>query len=309
MTLTQGNTIDFDSARLKLSESAAPVAIAAAEARQPSLRTVQDDLTRKLQTTLELDRILEIFFQELRGFLGLDCLEYRLEGEAVHHRIGQPGLHRCSYRMTHAGSFLGEVQFSRRKRFNEAQLMALETLLGNLLYPLRNALLYREAVFCAHSDSLTGVGNRLAMDRALEREVKLSIRNRTCLSLLVLDIDHFKQINDTHGHACGDAALKAVVNCISNCLRGVDDVFRMGGEEFVILLGDTGAREAHMVAERIRVAIAEMQFENNGLSIPITASIGVATRRLDEGSREVLDRCDKLMYAAKRSGRNRIATQ
>ena len=186
MTLTQGNTIDFDSARLKLSESAAPVAIAAAEARQPSLRTVQDDLTRKLQTTLELDRILEIFFQELRGFLGLDCLEYRLEGEAVHHRIGQPGLHRCSYRMTHAGSFLGEVQFSRRKRFNEAQLMALETLLGNLLYPLRNALLYREAVFCAHSDSLTGVGNRLAMDRALEREVKLSIRNRTCLSLLAL---------------------------------------------------------------------------------------------------------------------------
>lgn len=309
MTLTQGNTIDFDSARLKLSEDATPVAVAPAEARQPSLRAVQDDLTRKLQTTLELDRVLEIFFQELRGFLGIDCLEYRLNGEEVQHRIGQPGLHRCSYRMTHAGSFLGEVQFSRRKRFSEAQLMTLETLLGNLLYPLRNALLYREAVFCAHSDSLTGVGNRLAMERTLEREVKLSIRNRTTLSLLVLDIDHFKQINDLHGHACGDEALKAVVNCVSSCLRGVDDVFRMGGEEFVIVLSDTGAREARLVAERIRSAIADLQFESNGVSIPITASIGVATRRLDEGNREVLDRCDKLMYSAKRAGRNRIAAQ
>ena len=188
------------------------------------------------------------------------------------------------------------------------QLMALETLLGNLLYPLRNALLYREAVFCAHSDSLTGAGNRLAMDRALDREVKLSMRNRTPLSLLTLDIDYFKQINDQHGHACGDEALKAVVNCTSNCLRGIDDVFRMGGEEFVILLSNTPAREARIVAERIRHSIEEMQFQSNGTSIPITASLGVATRRLDEGNREVLDRCDKLMYSAKRAGRNRIAS-
>jgi diguanylate cyclase (GGDEF)-like protein len=309
MTLTQGNTIDFDSARLKLSENVAAAPIAPAQNRELSLEVVQDDLNRKLQTSLELDRILELFFQELRGFLGLDCLEYRLDSSEVQLRIGQPALHRCSYRLTHAGSFLGEIQFSRRKRFNEAQLMAVETLLGNLLYPLRNALLYREAVFCAHSDSLTGVGNRLAMDRALEREVKLSIRNRTPLSLLVLDIDHFKQINDLHGHACGDDALKAVVNCVNDSLRGVDDVFRMGGEEFVILLSDTGPREARMVAERIRSAISGMQFETNGMSVPITASLGVATRRQDEGNREVLDRCDKLMYSAKRSGRNRIAAQ
>ena len=307
MTLTQGNTIDFDSARLKLSENVAAAPIAPAQNRELSLEVVQDDLNRKLQTSLELDRILELFFQELRGFLGLDCLEYRLDSSEAQLRIGQPALHRCSYRLTHAGSFLGEIQFSRRKRFNEAQLMAVETLLGNLLYPLRNALLYREAVFCAHSDSLTGVGNRLAMDRALEREVKLSIRNRTPLSLLVLDIDHFKQINDLHGHACGDDALKAVVNCVNDSLRGVDDVFRMGGEEFVILLSDTGPREARMVAERIRSAISGMQFETNGMSVPITASLGVATRRQDEGNREVLDRCDKLMYSAKRSGRNRIA--
>lgn len=211
--------------------------------------------------------------------------------------------------MTHAGSFLGEIVFSRRKRFNEAQLTALETLLGNLLYPLRNALLYREAVLCAHNDSLTGVGNRLALNRALEREIKLSIRNRTALSLMVLDIDHFKEVNDQYGHACGDEALKAVVNCISSCLRGVDDVFRMGGEEFVILLGDTRASEARVVAERIRSAICGMQFEMDAVSIPITASLGVAIRQPDEGSRELLCRADKLMYAAKRAGRNRTAVE
>lgn len=309
MTLTQGNTIDFDSARLKLSAGSSPVAVAPVENRQPSLAMVQDKLTHSLQTSLELDRILEMFFKELRAFLALDCLEYRLDGLDLQHRIGQPSLHRCSYRMTHAGSFLGEIQFSRKKRFSEAQLTALETLLGNLLYPLRNALLYREAVFSAHSDSLTGVGNRLAMDRALDREVKLSIRNRTSLSVLVLDIDYFKQINDRYGHACGDEALKAVVNCTRNCLRDVDELFRMGGEEFVILLGNTPDAQARLVAERIRNAIEEMQFEMDGVSIPITASLGVATRQIDEGNREVLDRCDKLMYSAKRAGRNRIAVK
>lgn len=309
MTLTQGNTIDFDSARLKLSENATTVAVLPAEPSPFSLGAVQDKLTQSLQTSLELDRILELFFQELRAFLGLDCLDYRLDGRNLHHRIGQPSLHRCSYRMTHEGSFLGEIQFSRKKRFTEPHLKTLETLLGNLLYPLRNALLYREAVYCAHNDSLTGVGNRLAMDRALDREVRLSIRNRSTLSLLVLDIDHFKQINDQYGHACGDDALKAIVNCVRSCLRGVDDIFRMGGEEFVILLGDTAASEARMVAERIRYAIEEMQFQTDGISIPITASLGVATRRPDEGIREILDRCDKLMYSAKRAGRNRIAAQ
>ncbi|WP_373185939.1 GGDEF domain-containing protein [Halopseudomonas sp.] len=307
MTLTQGNTIDFDSARLKLSAGASAVAVAPVENPQRSLAMVQDKLTHSLQTSLELDRILELFFQELRGFLDLDCLEYRLDGVEVHHRVGQPSLHRCSYRLIHVGSFLGEIQFSRKKRFSETQLMALETLLGNLLYPLRNALLYREAVFSAHNDSLTGVGNRLAMDRALDREVKLSIRNRTSLSLLVLDIDYFKQINDRYGHACGDEALKAIVNCTRNCLRDVDDLFRMGGEEFVILLSNTPATQARMVAERIRNTIEHMQFEWDGASIPMTASLGVTTRQVDEGNREVLDRCDKLMYSAKRAGRNRIA--
>ncbi len=309
MTLTQGNTIDFDSARLKLLESTQSGGIQPAESRQIGLAGVQDKLTQKLQTSLELDRVLELFFQELRDFLGLDCMEYRQEGNGAHHRIGQPSLHRCSYRMTHAGTFLGEIQFSRNKRFSETHLKALETLLGNLLYPLRNALLYREAVFFAHNDSLTGIGNRLAMDRALEREVKLSIRHRTTLSLLVLDIDHFKQTNDRYGHAYGDEALKAVVNCTRNCLRDVDELFRMGGEEFVILLSNTLGSQARLVAERIRIAIGEMQFEIDGTSIPMTVSLGVATRQMDEGSRELLDRCDKLMYGAKRAGRNRSAFQ
>lgn len=309
MTLTQGNTIDFDSARLKLSKGAQPADVVPAERPPLSLAALQDRLTQQLQTSLELDRILELFFRELRGFFGLDCLEYRLDAIGVQHRIGQPSLHRCSYRMTHTGQFLGEVQFSRKKRFSEAHLAALETVLGNLLYPLRNALLYREAVFSAHSDSLTGVGNRLAMDRALEREIKLSIRNRTMLSVLVLDIDHFKQINDLYGHIYGDEALKAVVNCTRGCLRDVDELFRMGGEEFVILLSDTQTSQARIVAERIRRAIEDMQFEIDGTAIPMTASLGAATRQLDEGKRELLDRCDKLMYSAKRSGRNRIAVQ
>lgn len=307
MIPSPGNTIDFDSARLKLGRVAQPgTANTVDPVRGKTLPALQESLNLQLQTSLELDRILEMFFQALRDHIGLDCLEYRHEAQRIHQRIGQLSLHRCSYRITHAGDFLGEIQFSRKRRFSEAQLLEVETLLASLLYPLRNALMYREAVYSALNDSLTGIGNRMALEQAIDREVKLAIRHRTPLSTIVLDIDLFKQINDQYGHAYGDAALRAVVNCTLCCLRDVDGLFRMGGEEFVVLLGNTPASAARLVAERIRSSIEQMQFEIDGISIPMTASLGAATRDQDEDAKHLLDRCDKLMYAAKRAGRNRV---
>jgi len=305
MTLTQGNTIDFDSARLKLSQASKTAALPERPATAPSLHAVQQQLVMQLQTTLELEQVLEMFFRQLNRFLGLDSLEYRNEAQKIQLRIGQLSLHRCSYRMTHEGDYLGEIQFTRTRRFSEAQLAGLESLLGTLLYPLRNALLFREAVYSAHSDSLTGIGNRMALEQTLEREIRLATRHNQALSILLLDIDHFKSINDRFGHAYGDEVLMATVNCISQCLREVDGVFRLGGEEFVIVLGNTEHSPATLVAERIRLAIEQMQFEIDGVSLPVTASIGVATYRQPESRRELLERCDKLMYQAKRNGRNR----
>lgn len=309
MNSTSGNTIDFDSARLKIKSASTRASKSVHSSAYPSAGQLQQSLSQLLQTSLELDKILGLFFATLQQAMELDSLEYRNEAKQLHFEFGNPALHRCSYRLTHLGDFLGELRFSRSKRFNEAQLQGLESLLGSLLYPLRNALLYHEAIACALNDPLTGCGNRLAMDQALDREIKHAIRKQSELCMLVIDIDHFKSINDTYGHAFGDEALKAMVSACKSCLRAVDGMFRLGGEEFVVVLSDTNLTDARMVAERIRHAIADMQFELDSQDIPLTVSIGVARRRSEENQLALYERCDQQMYKAKRAGRNQVIAE
>ncbi|HDZ57694.1 MAG TPA: GGDEF domain-containing protein [Pseudomonas xinjiangensis] len=310
MSSTLGNTIDFDSARLKVTQANAQLTASTQARPQPvSLLDVQQRLMQMLHTTLELDRVLDMFYLELQSLLALDGLAYRHERQDIQIQLGVAALHRCNYRITHKSEYLGELQFSRQKRFNEPQLAQIETLMSNLLYPLRNALMYRDAMRSALNDSLTGTGNRLALDQTIEREVRLSIRHRTPLSVAVVDIDQFKMINDQFGHAYGDEALKAMVNCSRDCLRAVDGLFRFGGEEFVVILNNTDLQTAQTIAERIRRSVAEMQFEIDGQGIGMTVSLGVATRQHDETSRDLLTRCDKLMYQAKQAGRNRVVAR
>lgn len=303
----QGNTIDFDSAKLKLSQSGPTPGSAKPALPQPvSVAAVTHRLGQLLHTSLELDRVLGMFHEELARCLAVDGMDYRHDGRRLKCRFGRSATHRCSYRITHAGEYLGDLKFARQRRFSETQLADLETLMSCVLYPLRNAILYHEAVSSALNDSLTNTGNRLAFNQALDREVQLSIRHRSPLSLLVVDIDHFKRINDRFGHAYGDEALKAMANCTQNCLRAVDSLFRLGGEEFIVLLNNTDLQAARTVAERIRRAVQDMQFEIDGQPIGMTVSLGVVMRQPEETSRSLVDRCDKLMYLAKKSGRNRV---
>tara|TARA_R110000764_G_scaffold34761_2_gene77525 strand:+ start:5043 stop:5996 length:954 start_codon:yes stop_codon:yes gene_type:complete len=306
----QGNTIDFDTARIKLGNAGKTAGARRKTAKQgEQFEQVQQQLLQSLQTTLEVDQILSLFCTGLKALLQIDALEYRHNSDPNPIQIGQPALHRCSYRLSHAGSYLGELQFSRQQRFSENELLAIETLLGSLLYPLRNALMYREALHCALNDSLTGASNRLALNQNLERDIRQSHRNQQPLALLVLDIDHFKQVNDSYGHAYGDAALKAVVNCISDSLRSVDGLYRLGGEEFVVLLNDTSLDAGRMVAERIRKSVECMQFELDGQPIPLTVSIGLSTLRPEDSVKSLINRGDLLMYQAKRGGRNQVAEE
>lgn len=300
----QGNTIDFDSARVKLGQSHAHKR----RSGKPtvSLQDTQRELTQTLQTSLELDRVLGLFFGALQQLLQVDGLEYRHTNSSTPVAHGQQGVHRCSYRMSHAGSYLGELQLSRQSRFTEAELISIEGLLATLLFPLRNALMYREALACALNDTLTGAGNRLALNQNLERDIRSSTRNGQPLSLLVLDVDHFKSINDRYGHAYGDEALKAVVSCVTATLRNVDGLYRLGGEEFVILLNNTDAEACHLVAERIRQSIEHLQFQIDGQPLPMTVSLGHATLRSQDSASTLLDRADQRMYQAKRSGRNQV---
>ncbi len=303
-TPTQTNAIDFDRARLqRLGFGQFPLT----QHRPISLAQLRQQLALQLQISLEPARILDIFFREIQRVVPLDALSYLHPGSDLRLELGHRGHHSISYSLSHEGEHLGELIFRRNQRFAEQELGSLESLLASLLYPMRNALLYRAATRSALRDPLTETGNRVAMEQALQREFELARRHGQPISVLMLDIDHFKQINDTYGHSAGDQVLKAVASSIKDQLRNVDRVFRYGGEEFLILLSNTHREAAALVGERLRHVAQVQDYEGDGQTITLTVSLGCATLLPGESTESLLRRADSALYVAKREGRNRLA--
>ena len=301
---SQTNAIDFDSAKLhRLGFGQQPPLLE----RPVSLAQLRQELGLQLQTSLEPQRILGLFFREIQRLVPLDALNYEHQPSDLRLQFGQRGHHSISYSLSHEGEQLGELVFRRNQRFSDEEQGHLESLLSALLYPMRNALLYRAATQSALRDPLTDTGNRIAMDQTLQREIEMSRRHSQPLSLLMLDIDHFKQINDTYGHSAGDEVLKAVAASIKSQLRNVDMVFRFGGEEFMILLSNTSREAAAMVGERLRFAAQAQDYVAEGKIIELTVSLGCSTLLPGESAESLLRRADSALYVAKREGRNRLA--
>ncbi|APC18226.1 hypothetical protein BLL42_21780 [Pseudomonas frederiksbergensis] len=301
---TQTNAIDFDSAKMqRLGFGQLPPLLE----RPASLGHLRRQMGLQLQTSLEPQRILGLFFREVQRLVPLDALNYQHKTSDLRLEFGQRGHHSVSYNLSHEGTHLGELVFRRNQRFNEKDQGNLESLLSTLLFPMRNALLYRAATQSALRDPLTGTGNRIAMDQTLQREIDMARRHMQPLSLLMLDIDHFKQINDNYGHSAGDDVLKAVATSIKNQLRNVDMVFRFGGEEFLILLSNTSREAAAMIGERLRYAAQAEEYSADGTPVGLTVSLGCSTLLPGESADSLLRRADSALYVAKREGRNRLA--
>lgn len=154
----------------------------------------------------------------------------------------------------------------------------------------------------ATTDALTGLNNRRMFDHSLQLELAIVERRKTPLSLLMLDVDHFKQINDTHGHEVGDTVLVGIAQVLGGCARVIDIVARVGGEEFAVILPNTDTEGALEVAERMRTAVGQATW----LAQPATISIGVATLQPAEDASGFYSRADAALYAAKAAGRNRV---
>jgi diguanylate cyclase (GGDEF)-like protein len=172
---------------------------------------------------------------------------------------------------------------------------------------LYNETLQRELHQLARVDSLTGVKNRLALTERARELLAQASRAGYPLSVLMIDADHFKSVNDRFGHGGGDAALLALVDSIRGTLRAGHVIGRVGGEEFVVLAPDTHAEQALVLAERIRETVEATPLLVDGHPLQLTVSIGAATSQL--GERDVsrlLQRADAALYAAKRAGRNRV---
>ncbi|NBB60379.1 diguanylate cyclase [Pseudomonas sp. ODNR1LW] len=300
---SQTNAIDFDSAKLqRLGFGQQPPILE----RPVSVAQLRQQLNLQLQTSLEPQRILGLFYREIQRLVPLDALSYQHQSSDLRLEFGLRGHHSISYSLSHEGEHLGELIFRRNQRFSEQEQGYLESLLAALLFPMRNTLLYRAATQSALRDPLTDTGNRIAMDQTLQREIELARRHMQPLSLLMLDIDHFKQVNDTHGHGAGDDVLKAVAASIKNQLRNVDMVFRYGGEEFLILLSNTSREAAALVGERLRCAVQAEDYAANGCTVELTVSLGCSTLLPGESAESLLRRADSALYVAKREGRNRL---
>lgn len=159
----------------------------------------------------------------------------------------------------------------------------------------------------ANIDPLTGLGNRHAMARKLTVERERQARNQQPCCVALVDLDNFKDINDTHGHAAGDTVLRSLASLLAASIRPYDEVFRYGGDEFVVCLPNADTRGAWAIVERLRLRTARWSIPVRGEDrVQMTVSVGVAPLTRDRSVDAALDAADQALYAAKRAGRNRV---
>lgn len=264
-------------------------------------------LALKLQQSIEIELLLKTFCEETSLLVPCDSVSYGNDDKTLNYRLGKSQAHHCKYSLDLQGENLGEIVCSRNKPFSIRETNLIEKLLSLLIYPLRNALLYHKALTQARRDPLTEICNRAAFDEAIDKEYSSYRRHQADFSLMIIDIDHFKAVNDTHGHIAGDKVLKSVASLIRSSIRRSDEVFRYGGEEFVVILSNTKQGGAKFIAERVRKEIEKLTV-SLGKEIKVTASIGIASSELMQDVTDTLEFADKALYQAKDQGRNQVIT-
>lgn len=214
--------------------------------------------------------------------------------------------------------FRGSIEVYYTKKFPELDegpfVRQERSLIDTLAKTLCEAIEHRNALseleHLATHDALTGLYNRKVLEQRIHNELMRAARYERPASMFLLDIDHFKDVNDTHGHPCGDRVLKQLADFLKASMRSTDYAARYGGEEFVVVLPETNAKEAAVLAERLRAKISEMKIPlSDEDSLRITASIGVSTYPDNASTwQDLLHKADLALYQAKNAGRNRVVS-
>lgn len=205
------------------------------------------------------------------------------------------------------GTLLGGICFYNKEQSNYPESKFYKTMVSELLVLLKMRYLYSETEYLSVIDGLTGLYNRRHFEYNVEREFLRVKRYPADLSLAMIDIDHFKNVNDTYGHQFGDYVLKEISDIISASFRKTDMIYRYGGEELAIILTETSLDNSMIPLERLREKISKYEFIYNGVQANITISIGVSYNLSDIKTQEELIECaDKALYRAKQTGRNKL---
>ncbi|MEZ4392454.1 MAG: GGDEF domain-containing protein [Polyangiales bacterium] len=205
------------------------------------------------------------------------------------------------------GTFVNDAPVEAHALRHGDQLQVGRTIMKFLVSGHIESAYHEEIYRLVTTDGLTGLANRRAFEDALGREYSRASRYGRPMSVLMIDVDHFKRVNDLHGHLAGDTALRHIGAILRGSIRRDDLAGRVGGEEFAVLLPEIEHFDALHVAEKLRACVAARRIVYEGVAIELTLSVGVATRgERDRHPEDLMRRADEGLYAAKRSGRDRV---
>ncbi|MFT7684552.1 MAG: two-component system cell cycle response regulator [Moritella dasanensis] len=259
------------------------------------------NLTNKLQSSLDPEVILTIFKQSTRQYLPLCNLAFHYAGNTLTAKISNPGNVNLRLDLSDSGYTLGQLECDLEQDLTMAQQALLTQLSRVLINPLRNALEYQKMKLLAFQDSLTGLANRNQFEHCFQKLAVSSYKKQTHFSLLIIDLDGFKRVNDNYGHQTGDRVLANFAQLLSQFSSERAQVFRFAGDEFTILINDADKYFISDFALGIKNAVAK----NRSLAkFKLSCSIGSAQFQCDDTLESVFGRADKALYRAKKKGRN-----
>jgi diguanylate cyclase (GGDEF)-like protein len=270
-------------------------------------------LSNLLQLSLETDKILQLFFNYIKHHFKLtnllyqnNCIDASILLKDKVTIIKTSRKHNIKFELFYQDKFLGNIEFISKIKLTPNKIIELKEYINLLILPIKNSMLYSQAVKETRTDPLTKTGNKLALLEDLKYHFSLSNRYNSPLSVLFIDIDYFKIINDRYGHYIGDQVLTNLGSTLKSIIRKSDTVYRFGGEEFVIILENTNQNGAINLAKKIKSYIKKNQnlFSFNSNIINLTLSMGIATKQSNDTEESLIKRSDDALYTAKNKGRN-----
>ncbi|MDP2559978.1 GGDEF domain-containing protein [Psychrobium sp. 1_MG-2023] len=255
----------------------------------------------KLNTTVELQPMLAIYAGEVGLRLPVSGIEFKVDQQHYQLKYSSASRFALNSELTFANKPLGEMIYLSTKPLNQQQRQIIASFEQQLLQPLNNVLIFEQNRLASLRDYLTGLGNRSYFEETLNQMTATAVRDRRSFTLLMLDLDNFKQVNDQHGHSEGDKVLKQFAMILKDALRSNDHVFRFGGDEFSLLLAHSDELNPTLVAHRILKAV-----RNDPLLAKheITTSIGFSNWSHKDCNKTLLERADAALYHAKSRGKN-----
>jgi len=271
--------------------------------RNGQISNRRGDTVDALYQYIELSTLLEVICKRLNSRYNIDGLEFQIPGWS--RSYGNPqnrGSTFCGeFRVQYGANILGLFKLYRRHNFEPSEISAITNAINDMGGPISNALAHKRACHSAYHDAVTGLDNRAALDVFF-----LGRNKQRPTVLMVCDVDRFKMINDTYGHAVGDEVLRLFAVRLQTVLTGAGIAFRYGGDEFVIALNSVSFDGGREIAEKIMFSIESKKFKVGEICIDLTTTIGITKVGIEERIEKAFVRADSALINGKKSGGNRV---